>query len=135
MAVAGYKQIADEVRLPPRFEKKKWPRGTIVPVAKGGTCPIDGILFSEKRAAEVGKLRVEYDRLYDVAKATTASCLVGLNLCGQQVKTEATRADRAESRSMSWWSRYGAATMFVAGFVAGAAVAVGVLVSTAEIKK
>ncbi len=109
-AAAEYKRkpIYDDltvVDIPPKLKKKTWPNGTILPITKDQAAPMPGILFSEKRAKSVAELRIEYDRLYDVASINRKFTLSVLKEADNQLRKADAKIQKLEAQRNSWWNR------------------------------
>jgi len=106
------------VDIPPKLKKEEWPKEhKILPVTKGDPAPVSGFLFTEKRAKSLADLRIEYDRLYDVASINRKFTLAVLKEADNQLQKADAKIQRLESEKNTWWNRNRTWVLLLAGSV------------------
>lgn len=115
------KPVASEIEaIPQKIPVKQWPKGTIVAVEKGNPAPFSGVLFTEERAMEAGKVRVAYDEVHSIAVINRQLSNIVINVVNKQLAAADEEIAKLKASQNSWWNRNKLAIGIVIGVVATA---------------
>lgn len=128
----SWERRAEEVsRLPEPHLKKVWPSDSIVALEKGEQAPEPGILMSEERAEDAGRLRIDYDELLVVAQSNQRLYVLTAKIADENLKRadeEIARLNLAlKAREPTWWDQNVGWVSFGLGMLAAGVFAVSTI--------
>lgn len=130
-------RAAEVSQLPAEHPKTAWSPGTILSVEKDDPAPFPGILLTEERAMDAGKLRIAYDELNSVCRMNQRLYVATAKVAdGALQKSDAENKRLAEdlrkAREKTWWDTWGTTVSFAAGVIGTGLFTVGVLAATKD---
>jgi hypothetical protein len=117
-----YQRAHELLKVPPKHEKKKWPKNTIISLEKGMPAPSPGILLSEPRAMDAAKLRISYNKLFDISSINSRFFKVVIDVADKQLQDADAEIRRLRRKERSWWGRNKLSIGLVGGFVFGVSI-------------